>query len=196
MVTIPLEPVVMSEDGRIVWTDEMHRLLSEFFQSRESTLSDGETLTLFGANSGIATARAEASGAQATATSAGNAAETAQENIDNSVAAEFALSVSQMYLFEFPAFPGAVESASVTVSASGGVAPYTYAWTKKSGTETGATQTASAPSSATTTFTATLATNQSSGATWICTVTDSTGGTPLTAAINVTNSFSHIDISF
>ena len=74
---------------------------------------------------------------------------------------------------------------SQTATASGGTAPYTYAWTKVSGDSI----TIDSASAATTTFRATsVAAGEMRTATFRCTATDSTGGTPLTATadINVT----------
>lgn len=73
-------------------------------------------------------------------------------------------------------------TASTTVTPSGGVSPYTYAWTKLSGDAI----TADSASAATTTFSATaLFSGEARDATFRCTVTDSTGGTPLTATADV-----------
>ncbi len=71
---------------------------------------------------------------------------------------------------------------STTVSVTGGVAPYTYSWALFSGD----ILTVNSPTSATTTFTKTsLPLPGSVSATYRCTVTDSTGGTPLTAIADV-----------
>ena len=68
---------------------------------------------------------------------------------------------------------------NVTATVSGGVAPYTYAWTKVSGS----TLTVTAATSATTAFTATgMAQGETRDAVYRCTVTDST---PATAQADV-----------
>ena len=73
-------------------------------------------------------------------------------------------------------------TSSTTVSVSGGVSPYTYSWAKVSGD----TLTVNSPTAATTTFTASgLLEGDSRDATYRCTVTDSTVGTPLTATADV-----------
>jgi len=71
---------------------------------------------------------------------------------------------------------------STTVTPSGGVSPYTYAWTLLSGD----TLTVTSPTAASTTFSKTgLAEGDYFFATYRCTVTDSTAGTPLTATADV-----------
>lgn len=71
---------------------------------------------------------------------------------------------------------------STTVTQVGGVAPYTYAWTKVEGD----TLTVNSSTADTTTFSATgLLQGENLDATYRCTVTDSTGGTPLTATADV-----------
>lgn len=73
-------------------------------------------------------------------------------------------------------------TSSVTVTPSGGVSPYTYAWSLVSGD----TLTVNSPTSATTTFTASsLAYGEIRSALYRCTVTDSTSGTALTATVDV-----------
>jgi hypothetical protein len=78
-------------------------------------------------------------------------------------------------------------SQSVTVTPFGGVAPFTYAWVRTSGDTT---ITANTPSSGTSWFDVTgLALGEYNTAVFRCTVTDSTGGTPLTTTVDVTVSF-------
>jgi hypothetical protein len=72
-------------------------------------------------------------------------------------------------------------TASTTVTPSGGTAPYTYAWTFVSGDSF----TITSASAATTTFSATLNEDEFVSGIYRCTVTDSTGGTPLTATADV-----------
>jgi hypothetical protein len=75
-----------------------------------------------------------------------------------------------------------ITSDSTTVTASGGTSPYTYAWTKVSGD----TLTVNSSTSATTSFTGTTIPQWGfKTALYRCTVTDSTGGTPLTATVDV-----------
>jgi hypothetical protein len=64
-------------------------------------------------------------------------------------------------------------SSSTTANVTGGVGPFTYAWTRQSGS---VAITATAPSSATTSFTATVAVADSFTAVFICTVTDTATG--------------------
>lgn len=83
----------------------------------------------------------------------------------------------------YKAGPGSSQTtASTTVTVSGGTSPYTYAWTLV----TGDTLTVDSPSAATTTFTKTSIPSLGAyEATYRCTVTDSTSGTPLTATADV-----------
>lgn len=64
---------------------------------------------------------------------------------------------------------GVAVTGSTTVSVSGGLTPYTYAWSYVSGD---ATFTCTSPSAATTTFSATVGLGQDKASTWKCRVTD------------------------
>ena len=68
---------------------------------------------------------------------------------------------------------GTVTTGSVTVTASGGTGPYTYAWTNVSGD----TFTVTSPTAATTTFSITVAVDEVKTAQYRCTVTDSLAAT-------------------
>ena len=81
---------------------------------------------------------------------------------------------------------GTFTTSSTTVTPSGGTSPYTYAWAKVSGD----TFTITSSTSASTTFsTSGLNEGDSISGTYRCTVTDSTGGTPLTATADVSVNF-------
>lgn len=72
-----------------------------------------------------------------------------------------------------------VSTNAVTVTASGGRAPYTYSWAKTDGD----TIAASAPSSATTAFVGSVPRNDSRQATFECTVTDAAGHSATSNAV-------------
>jgi hypothetical protein len=76
---------------------------------------------------------------------------------------------------------GSVTSATVTVTASGGTAPYTYAWTKISG---GAI-TAVLPASDVTAFSGTVALGETISAQFQCTITDDVAATFVVGPIGV-----------
>lgn len=76
---------------------------------------------------------------------------------------------------------GIATTSTVTATPSGGQLPYTYAWTRIDGTRS----TTSAPTSASTTFSCSLAPEDEVSDTWRVTVTDSFG-TTATADILVT----------
>jgi hypothetical protein len=78
-----------------------------------------------------------------------------------------------------------VTSNSVTVTPSGGTAPYTYAWTRLSGDSAVA---ANSPTTATTTFSANVPKWDSREATMQCTVTDSLSAT---TTVNVLVTLTH-----
>jgi hypothetical protein len=65
--------------------------------------------------------------------------------------------------------PGSVTSATVTVTATGGTGPYTYAWSKIAGD----TITATAPTSNATAFSGTVGGGETITATFQCVITDS-----------------------
>lgn len=123
-------------------------------------------------NSGVAAAQAAAAAAQATANGAAQ-----QANGVGSEALTFSASIS-------PAVATGtgkvnITTNSVTCTPSGGVAPYSYAWSFVE--VEGDAVTVISPTSASTAFRS----NTTSGSVYACTVTDSTPGTPLVAVANV-----------
>lgn len=88
----------------------------------------------------------------------------------------------------FPPTAITATSNTVTVTAQGGLAPYTYAWTKTDGD----TVTVTAPTSNATAFTETEPPGVTFYATYRCTVTDSTGKT---ASVEVPVRLSFVDLS-
>lgn len=83
---------------------------------------------------------------------------------------------------------GTITTNSVTVTPSGGQAPYTYAWSRIVGTRSSVT----ASTSATTAFRCTLATEDEVADEWRCTVTDNFGST---ATVDVLTTFLSISSS-
>lgn len=68
---------------------------------------------------------------------------------------------------------------SVTVTPSGGTAPYSYAWAKDSGD----TISANSPTAATTSFTGSTADGETASAVFTCTVTDNVGAKAYTSVV-------------
>lgn len=77
--------------------------------------------------------------------------------------------------------PKLLTTPSVTATPSGGTGPYTYSWTRVSGS---ALISATSPASPTTAFSATLNPDDHETADFICTVTDANGATA-TASVSV-----------
>lgn len=136
-------------------------------------------------NTGVNRARAEAAAAQTTAESA---SQTAQDVASN----EFTLTVDSPFAFELIAAEAPVytTTSSVTVTPSGGTAPYSYLWAKVSGDDFDI----GAPTSATTAFSGAPEFNSDLSGVYRCTVTDD-AGSPLTASITVSVTISHISIT-
>ncbi len=144
----------------------------EWFRNAWNTLvlrtGDETTDTVFAAVSGAAQARADAAAAQAAADAAAAAAAAATSGAGGS--SSFYATASRSVCFGTTLTSGAVTTPSVTVTPTGGTGPYVYAWTYDSGD---AGFTANSPSSASTTFTGTVAAGEDKVAVWRCTVTDS-----------------------
>ena len=103
-------------------------------------------------------------------------------------AAAMSVTLSPTTLNKFTASSSATTN-TTTATASGGVAPYTYAWAKVSGDAINC----ASPSSDTTAFNASgLATGDSLSAIYRLTVTDSTGGTPLTSTADITVTITNV----
>jgi hypothetical protein len=152
---------VINEDGTPV----------EWFRNAWNTLllrtGDETTDTVSNAVSGAAQARADAAAAQAAADAAAAAAAAAAAGTSGS--SIFYATASRSTCFATTATSGSVTTPSVTVTPTGGTGPYTYAWTYISG-DSGFT--ANTASSASTTFTGSVAAGEDRSAVWKCTVTD------------------------
>lgn len=83
-----------------------------------------------------------------------------------------------------------VTTSSVTASASGGTVSYAYAWSRVSGD---AAITAATPSAASTTFSATVAADETKIAVFACTATDAAGFTAV-KQITVTLELIFVDV--
>ena len=96
------------------------------------------------------------------------------------------ISISPSSLYTLRSGAGSATSDAATGSASGGAGGYTYAWTRVSGDS----YTINSSTSASTTFTTTLASGQLKSGVYRCTVTS--GG--VTASANIQVDFEAIDI--
>jgi hypothetical protein len=155
--------------------DKEGRLTNEWYKY----LTGGVSFTT-NVNSGVAAAalaaeqaRADAAAAQATADAAAQAATDVAD-----AALTFTLSANRSGVFGSRLGTGSVTTNSVTVTASGGTGPYTYAWAYVSGD---AVFTAGSPTAVTTTFSGTITSlGQDFTAVWRCTATDSLAATAST----------------
>jgi hypothetical protein len=103
-------------------------------------------------------------------------------NIDAAASAgDLTASASPVSALGFSAGSGSKTTNGITVTPAGGVGPYSYAWAKVSGDDVPA----DSASAATTTFTSSVTLSEFKSAVYRCTVTDSTGGTPLTTTVDV-----------
>ena len=89
----------------------------------------------------------------------------------NAASALLGLSLSPGDIYTSRAGAGSSISSADTATATGGSTPYTYAWTRVSGSS----YTINSPTSAATTFTTTLAPSGYKTGVYRCTVTDSLG---------------------
>lgn len=97
------------------------------------------------------------------------------------------LSTTDVYGYRSGSGTGVTNVTTATVS--GGVAPYTYAWTYVSGDNT---MSATVPTGVTTAFSASLSVNQEKDAVWQVVAIDNLGATSPPVQVNVTlieNSF-------
>lgn len=163
----PISQPLVDRDGRL--TQPWYKFLT------------GEREYSTNVNTGVNRARAEADAAQTTATSA---AQTAQDTQTNA----FTVTISAPALVTFSETLELLTSETVTVTPSGGTAPYGYAWAKVSGD----TLTVGAASAATTSFSGTPEFNSSLSAVYRCTVTDNVAAT---ASVTVAITLSHISIT-
>jgi hypothetical protein len=147
---------------------------------------DETTDTVFNAVSGAAEAQATADAAAAAAAAASASAAASQATADAAATAaaaaasgtsgspSFYATASRSVCFGTTPTSGSVTTPSVTVTPTGGTGPYTYAWTYDSGDVGFSANTAS---SASTTFTGSVAAGEDLVAVWRCTVTDSLAAT-------------------
>lgn len=119
-------------------------------------------------NSGVTAAQAAAATAQATATAATAVAQAASVTAQAAATNAFSVTISDTNAFVLSAALGVLTTNSVTVTASGGTAPYTYAWTRVSGDIV----TINAAAAATTTFSGDPGVGGSLSGIYKCTVTD------------------------
>ena len=120
-------------------------------------------------NSGVNEAKTAAAQAQATATGAIAGVATLA---DQTAPGGFYATCSPASAFGSRVGAGLVTTAAVTVTPTGGTGPYTYAWTLESGNFT-----IISPTSASTTFRASVAAGETTEDVATCTVTDSLAAT-------------------
>ena len=100
----------------------------------------------------------------------------------NKPASSFAVSLSQ-YTISATASTNSIQTGSVTASATGGTAPYTYAWSNVGGDSS---ISAASPTNASTAFRrGSCVSGNTYTSTWVCTVTDATTATATSAALQV-----------
>ena len=156
----PIETPMMEADGKT-----MTRAWYRYFQG-ERGFSDNVNSGASAAATAAAQAAANAAAAQATADAAAQAAADVAD-----ATLTFTLTVNRASVFGSRLGTGSVTTNSVTVTASGGTGPYTYAWAYVSGD---AGFSANSPTAVTTTFNGSItALGQDKSAVWRCTVTDS-----------------------
>lgn len=128
-------------------------------------------------NSGVSEALAAAAAAQATANAASQTAQDTQSNA-------FTVTVDSPYAVVLSSSTGTLTTTQVSVTPSGGTAPYTYAWAKV----TGDTVSINAPTAATTDFSGTPASNETLAGEYRCTVTDNAAATAsITVGVSIGN---------
>lgn len=99
------------------------------------------------------------------------------------------LSLSPVTVYGVRSSVGTCTSSATTVTVTGGVAPYTYAWSYVSGDNT---MSAVVPTGVSTGFSASLTLDQEKSAVWQCVATDNLGTPSSPVQVNVTlieNSF-------
>jgi len=128
-------------------------------------------------NSGVSQALAAAAAAQATASAASQTAQAAQSNA-------FTVTVDTPTAEIISTATGTLVTNSVTVTASGGTAPYTYAWARVSGDVV----TITSSTAASTTFSGAPAINETLTGEYRCTVTDNVAATAtITVGVTIAN---------
>ena len=163
----PISTPLVNEDGRL--NQAWYQFLS------------GERGYSTNVNRAAAQAAAQAVAAQAAATAA---AITAQ-NASNGVVNAFVVTADTSSVFAYSGLVGVLTTDAVTVTASGGTAPYTYAWSKVSGD----TVTIDSPAAASTTFSGDPGLNGTLSGQYQCTVTDAAAQTgSVTIGVTIINS--------
>lgn len=185
---MPIGPIVDPATGEM--TDEFRQWLEELTFGT----SDNSIGTILSGQNGIIAGTQPLADVLLTDRGSLVAEQDAQASNITSVAEETAgtgtltASVSPAFAGSIASGAGARTTSSVTVTALGGVAPYSGSWAKKSGDDIPP----DAPTSATTTFSQTITAGDYLSAVYTYTVTDSTPGTPLTATVDVPVTISDI----
>lgn len=178
---VPNPPHLMA-DGR-TFTPAMIDWIAAIANDEAVAVETNVGSTVSGIASSLAVVDQKAVQAKAAANSAAAGVNTLTATVAAGGGTGFSATVSPVSAYGSEAGPAVIASNSVTVTPTGGVAPYSYSWALGVGT----TITINSAAAATTGFTSigSVPPWTAYEDTATCTVTDSTGGTPLTTQVSL-----------